>query len=158
MKLFGQDPATAQKWREINSDEQGRRFYRKYQGRIKNILDSYELAQAYDRVSGASPLARGFKISQREQGHRSIQSYRINVQEFDPEHPHYLIGELLFTLRVQAQLFANLPDAAPEIADPLLLETRIPQFQARVTRVGEALRRWYVELLNQAGQTAEPPS
>lgn len=161
MKLFGQEPTSAEEWREILNDEEGIQFYRKYQRRLKAILKSYDLAQAYDRSSGASlhsrfiGLARGFRLLQRDEGLRRIQQYRINVQEFNPDHPDHFIAEVLFTLRVQARIFANLRDAAPEIVDPLLLETRIPRFLEGVTRLSEDLKRWVSRLYDQREQKEE---
>ena len=52
---------------------------------------------------------------------------------------------VFMVLRVQASIFANLQDAIPEINDPLLLETRIPQFLGRVSAIGERVREHFAQ-------------
>jgi hypothetical protein len=146
MKLMRQNPAIAREWQEIQTDEEGKRFFGKHQKRLKKTLESYDLASAYDRTSGVAlhsrfiGLARGFRNSQTEDAYRKTQKFMFLAQEFDRERPHYFLSEVLFTLQVQERIFVNMRDVAPEIADAVLLDTRIPQFRAGMARFIEDLK------------------
>jgi hypothetical protein len=141
LKLMEQNPAVAQQWQEIQTSEQGKRFFSKYQPTIKRILQSYDLAADYDRCSTVADhsrfigLARRFRLVTKEDGHRRSQLHTILAQEFDKEHPYYFLVEVLFALQVQARILANIRDAVPEVTDPILLETRIPRFWDGVARL-----------------------
>jgi hypothetical protein len=135
LKLMSEDSSVTQQWVSIQTDAEGRAFFRKHQPRVKDILKTYNLSDIYEHTSGAAlhsrfiGLAQGYRSSSYEDGFRVIQMDRINLQEFDPDNPHRFMIEVIFTvLRAQALIFANLRDAIPEINDPLLLETRFPQF------------------------------
>jgi hypothetical protein len=158
LKLMEQSPTVAREWQAIETDEQGKRFFKKYQPAIKHILQSYDLAGDYDRCSAVADhsrfigLARRFKLVTREDGHRRSQLHTILAQEFDKEHPHYFLVEVLFALRVQARILANIRDAAPEITDPILLETRIPRFLEGVARLDGDWRKRLSRLFTQGKQ------
>jgi hypothetical protein len=162
LKLMQQNPAVAQDWQAIKTGKQGVAFYRKYQSKLKDALQSYHLDEAYDRCSAVADhsrfigLARRFTLVTREDGHRRSQLHTILAQEFDKEHPHYFLVEVLFTLRVQARILANIRDAAPEITDPILLETRIPRFLKGVARLDEDWRKQLSRRFTQSKQTGEP--
>jgi hypothetical protein len=128
LKLMKENPAITKQWMEIREDADGRRFFNKYQPRIRDILKAYELSDTYEHASSDAmhsrfiALAQGYRTRSFEDGTRVIQEDRINLQEFDPENPqHFMIGVV--------------HDAVPEINDPLLLETRFPQFGERVNRM-----------------------
>jgi hypothetical protein len=67
------------------------------------------------------------------------------AQEFDEKEPDYFMVQVFHVLHIQARIFSSLKDAVPEINDPLLLETRIPQFIQRADRLfrrfGEHLKK-----------------
>jgi hypothetical protein len=161
IKLMEQNLAVAQEWQAIQVDEEGRRFFKKYKKGVKAILQSYNLASAYDRASGVAlhsrfiGLARAFRYHERQESYRSTQTHSILAQEFDAKSPQFFLAEVLFVLRVQAHIFAHIQDALPEIIDPILLEPRIPQFCKKVARFDESLRKWLSGLLAQGEQTKE---
>jgi len=83
--------------------------------------------------------------------HRTLLFARIgvlysNVQEFDPDNSHrFMIIEIFTVLRTQALIFASLHDVIPEINDPLLLETRFPQFIRNVNHFMECAREHFAQ-------------
>ena len=138
VKLMSEDPAVAHQWMGIQTDQEGKAFFRRYQGRLKAILVGYALAETYDQTSGVALHSRfigvacGYRTARRQDGRRIIQSESILAQEFDGENPDTFMVQVFNILHIQARILARLSDAAPEINDPLLLETRLPQFIARV--------------------------
>jgi len=93
VKLMSKDPAVAHQWMGIQTDQEGRAFFRRYQGRLKAILEGYALAETYDQTSGVAlhsrfiGVARGYRTARRQDGHRIIQSESILAQEFDGKNP-----------------------------------------------------------------------
>jgi hypothetical protein len=155
MKLMRQIPSIAGEWAAIQTDEQGRRFFSKYNKQVRTVLESYGLASTYDIASGSAlhsrfiGLARRFSLSQREGTGRTVKTYGTLVQEFDPKHPEYFLTEVLSTLIAQAHIFANIQDIAPEITDPILLETRIPSFIQGVARFDAQFRQTISHVLRE---------
>jgi hypothetical protein len=143
IKMIQDNPSLAQKWQDIQADKEGRLFFREHQPRVLSILASYNLDFAYDQASASAlhsrfiGLAHGFKTMRREEGHRVTDYHIILAQEFNPDTPDYFLVQVLHALRVQERIFSNLPDAAHEINDKILLETRIPQFRADVDHLFE---------------------
>jgi hypothetical protein len=74
----------------------------------------------------------------------------------NPDEPHYFMIDVIFRiLCAQALIFANLRDAIPEINDPLLLETRFPQFITQVNNLLERSREHFKPYFpNNAEQSA----
>jgi hypothetical protein len=97
-------------------------------------------------VSGGE--ARGYKST--------VDSDKILAQEFNPDEPHHFMIDVIFrVLRAQALIFANLRDAIPEITDPLLLETRFPQFISHVNQLMDRAREYFKKYYkNDAEHTA----
>ena len=152
LKLMSENSSIAQQWVNIQTDKDGRDFFKKHQKRVMAILETYNLSEAYNQTSGSAlhsrfiGLARGYKSTRHEDGLRVVEQHRINVQEFDPNKPHHFMIIVIFTvLRVQALIFASLRDVIPEINDPLLLETRIPQFIECVNRFLESARKHFAQ-------------
>jgi hypothetical protein len=137
IKLMFEEPSIAQEWMAIETDKDGKAFFNKYQKRVKTILSAYNLSDTYDQTSGTAShsrfigLARGFKHEHLNDGHRVTDRHIILAQEFNSNKPDSFMLYVFKVLQVQAQIFAFLSDAVPEINDPLLLETRIPQFVAQ---------------------------
>jgi hypothetical protein len=116
------------------------------------ILTAYDLSNTYDQTSGAAVhsrsigVAHGYRSSRYQDGDHIIHQERINAQEFNPENPHWFMSEVIFTiLRAQALIFANLQDAIPEIKDPLLVETRFPQFIEKVNQLMDRAREHFAQ-------------
>ena len=131
------------------TDNDGRVFFRQYQKRLKSILETYSLAEVYDQTSGEAlhsrfiGLARGYSAVHYNDGYRVTQSYLIRAQEFDAQEADYFMVQVFHVLRIQGQIFTSLKDAAPEINDPILLETRLPQFIQRVNRLFEGFEEHF---------------
>jgi hypothetical protein len=151
LKLMSEDPAVTQQWASIQSETDGIAFFRKHQPRVKEILKAYNLWDAYDHASGAAlhsrfiGLAHGYRSRSYADGLRVIQEDRINLQEFNPESPHHFMGEVIIILRAQGLIFINLSDAIPEIADPLLLETRFPQLIEKINQMMDRARKHFAQ-------------
>jgi hypothetical protein len=119
-----------------------------------SILCAYNLSDIYDQTSGSALHSRfigvacGYKFTSYEDSLRIVNSDKILTQEFDPAKPHYFMIAVIFTvLRAQALIFANLPDAVPEINDPLLLETRFVQFITHVNHFMDRARKHFSQYL-----------
>ncbi len=147
MKLMLDQPAIAREWQQIVDESKGRQFFNAHQPQIKKTLEEYELLFAYDSASSIAMhsrfagLALGIKHSTTIKGARITKTLKINVQEVDPEDPDIFLIFVLHFLRVQDRIFSRIAEASPEIADPLLLETRIPQFHGIVEELMQKFSR-----------------
>lgn len=161
MKLMRDDPAIAREWQSILAEEQGVAFFRKYQKQVKSILDSYDLAFAYNFASSIAlhsrfaGIAFGLRTSTTIEGNRGTQRLETLAQEFDPTNPYPFFLMVLNSLRVQERIFLSLPDCAPEIGDPILLETRVPRFRAAVDGLFGRFTRQHPELIKRYRQAVE---
>jgi hypothetical protein len=142
LKLMSENSSITQQWVSIQTDKDGKAFFQKYQSSVMAILSTYNLSDIYNDTSGSalhsrlSGLARGYKST--------IDYQKILAQEFNPEEPHHFMIDVIFrVLCAQALIFANLHDAIPEINDPLLLETRFPQFITQVHYLMDSAREYY---------------
>ena len=152
MKLMQDDSAVARQWREIKTEKEGKIFYRVYQPKIKEILRSYDLSEAYDTFSRVAMhgsftgLGYGLRLNTQREDNKVIATIGSTAQEFDPENPAPFLLMVLYALRVQERIFSNLQKAMPEIQDPLLLETRIPQFRSSVDQLFAHFKKQYPEV------------
>jgi hypothetical protein len=152
LKLMSENSSVTKQWANLQTDKEGKAFFQKYQKRVMAILSNYNLSDIYDQASGSAlhsrfiGLARGYRTANRIDGARITYEDRINVQEFDPDNSHRFMILVIFTiLRAQALIFANLHNAIPEINDPLLLETRFPQFIGRVNNLMDRAREHFAQ-------------
>ena len=153
IKLMSENSSIAQQWVNIQTEKDGKDFFNEYhRKRVMPILITYNLSDVYNQTSGSAlhsrfiGLARGYKYTRHEDGLRVTHYDKILVQEFNPDKPHHFMIIVIFTvLRIQALIFANLRDALPEINDPILLETRLPQFIGRVNNFMERARDHFAQ-------------
>jgi hypothetical protein len=152
LKLMSENSSVIEQWVNIQTDKEGRAFFRKHQERVMAILSTYNLSDIYDQTSGSAlhsrfiGVARGYKFTRYEDGLRIVNSDKILAQEFNPEKPHLFMIIVIFTvLRAQSLMFASLHDAIPEINDPLLLETRFLQFITRVNQFMDRARKHFLQ-------------
>jgi hypothetical protein len=152
IKLMSDNISIAKQWAAIQTDKQGIDFFKKHQKRVRALLSTYDLLDTYNQASGSAlhsrliGLAFGYKHTRQEDGLRVIDYDKILVQEFTPDKPHYFMIMVIFrVLRVQALIFASLRNAIPEINDPILLETRFPQFIEHVNRFMERAREYFAQ-------------
>lgn len=161
MKLMRDDPVVARKWQEIITENQGMTFFRKHQDAVKGILGLYGLSFAYNYASSTALHSRfagivfGLRVSSTIEGNWSSQELKILAQEFDPDNPYPFLLMVLHALRVQERIFSSLPDCTPEVRDPLLLETRIPQFRAAVDGLFDRFTHRHPDLIRRYEQAAE---
>jgi hypothetical protein len=141
VKLMWTNAAAAQLWAK-----DGLAFYKKHQREVKAILGTYNLADTYDDTSDAALHSRLIGLAF---GYTSIiDCDRILVQEFNPDEPHYFMIDVIYrVLPTQARIFANLPDAVPEIKDLHLLKTRIPQCIEDISSFKERARAYFASYL-----------
>jgi hypothetical protein len=127
LKMMSENSSIAQQWVNIQTDKDGKAFFKKHQKRVMAILSTYNLSDTYDQTSGSAlhsrfiGVARGYKSTRHKDGLRVTDHHMILAQEFDPNKPYYFMMNVFMVLRVQASIFANLRDTIPEIHDPLLL-------------------------------------
>jgi hypothetical protein len=153
IKLMSDNPSIARQWMNIVSAKDGRQFFNQHQKGLKDILRRYNLAEVYDQTSGAAlhsrflGLARGFRTARRNHGNEITQLFTIVAQEFDGKNPDYFMTQVFWVLFIQARIFTSLKDAVPELTDPLLLETRLPNFVRRADQLFARFR----EVIQQRG-------
>jgi len=138
MKLMRDTPAVAREWRNVLTEADGKAFYRKYQPSVKNELRNFELEFAYDNASSTalhsrfSGAALGLEVTSHTVDGKIIQDVKVKAQELDPDNPDVFLLVVLHVLRVQDRLLKHVPSTCPEIHDPTLVDTRIPEFSRSV--------------------------
>lgn len=141
MKLMVEKPEVARRWRNIVSDRDGMRFHRKYQKRIGEILEAFNLDVAYEISSGTAShsrfagLALGVKVQTSTKSGLMHQDWIYRAQELDEENPDPFLAFVLHYLRVQQRILSNLARANPEIDDPIFLNHDVPGFERLVDRL-----------------------
>src|SRR5262249_27179543 len=78
LKLMAEDASILQQWVNIQSDQDGKTFFQKYQKQVRHVLSAYNLAEAYNQASGSAVhcrfigVARGYQSIRQTDGLRSI--------------------------------------------------------------------------------------
>lgn len=133
MKLMRDTPELANQWRKLDGDEDGVKFYKKHQRKIKSTLESFDLKFTYEHTSGTAMhvrfagIARGLRLSTTRDVDRITHEIRVSAQEFKSAKPGYFIVNVIFFLHAQGRILLHIPVACPEITDEILIETRIPK-------------------------------
>jgi hypothetical protein len=152
MKLMLDDPKIACAWRQLFSEDEGKRFFRENQPKLTPWLEKFNLKRIYNRASEVAMHSRfagaalGLRTNTRFEGNRFTYEVLVAHQEFNPDHPHLLVLEVIYMLRVQQRIFEGLPSCAPEITDPLFLETRLPRYRSNVDALFREMLRQYPHL------------
>lgn len=147
MQLMHATPEIAREWIEINTEVQGKAFFRAYQPAVKGVLRSFNLEFAYDNASSIALHSRfagvafGTAVTSRVVDGKIVQEIKVKAQEFDLDNPDPFLLIVLHVVRVQERILSRLAEMNREIDDPLLLETRIPQFSRAVNALYETFER-----------------
>jgi hypothetical protein len=149
MNIVRNEPTVASEWLAIVTEQDGKRFFDRYKKRLSKFNDLTNLAVAYNLASGSAQHARlasiALGLSQRifEERGRQVEQHYLKFQEADPERPYELIMWALFFLETQYKLFLAMIEALPEVTDPILIDTRLPNFRLKVTRLWKHLEKKY---------------
>jgi len=149
MSIVQKEPTVASEWLAIVTEQDGKRFFDRYKRRLRKFNDLTNLAVAYNLASGSAQHARLASIvlglSQRifEERGRHVEQHYLKFQEIDPERPYELITWALFFLETQYKLFLAISEALPEATDPILIDTRLPNFRSKVSRLWKHLEKTY---------------
>lgn len=148
MTIMRQNPVVALEWMEVSDNKSGKQFFRKYSNDIWKFSDRYELTDAWNLASGAAQHARflsvsyGLKQSDFEEHGRRKSQYQVVFQEGES---HELILWTLFILLKQYHIFLAIREALPEVVDPILINSRLPNFRSKVQKLWRRLEEVYPE-------------
>lgn len=141
--LMRDDSEIASRWLEIMPDDEGRAFYRAFQGRIRGVIDSVGLSRAYEMGSGVAlhvrPSSAAHSLSIFPGPPLDIQ---LSYQEVRDNDPFSYFLEVLHFLTTQKLIFGELAAAFPEATDPIWHE-RVRLFGRTVDSLWEKLERNY---------------
>lgn len=149
LRIFDENPTRAAAWMEVETDEDGFRFYRKTQKRLNQVLDKVGLKHAYEIGSGYSQHVRlagashGFAEVRQEGEGQPMHRLGVSLQEIDVDNLIPFYGAVLFVLETQGLVFS----AIPQVLDGGVRNRRIPEFVERVQQLKELGRERYEEEL-----------
>lgn len=111
--LLREEPALADDWSVIGSDEEGRRFHKRTQRRLREIMSRCELLETYEKGSGSSLHVR---ITSADRGYRHVLGgvpmlVDAEIGVADLADFHRTVAEFL---RTQQRVFRALDPANPE--------------------------------------------
>jgi len=138
MNLFLTKKKLGYDWLSLRTDEQGKRFYKQTMGEINKFCKQHDLTVEWNLASSAAQHARlgsvidGIRITNINEPKKYIHDVRLNFQDFDGNKPESFITRALHILRTQARLLKPLQTALPEASDPILLDTRMPNFLRKI--------------------------
>jgi hypothetical protein len=136
MLLFVEDPALARRW--INVKEDMVRFFRETQPRVKELLRTRKLMQAYEH---GSAVAQHPRFASAARGIRP--DGEVLDQEFDPEDPVTFHLGLAWFYRVQVAIFATLPDVFKGLGDDENFNREFDAYRQLEERTWWVLQRKY---------------
>jgi len=150
-------PEVAWEWKDVGLGKEGTRFFRNYQTKIKEFVKSNDFEFAYNYASGTaqhirfSSAIRRFSISKEQVPERGevLEHYEVGFQEADLDNPAKLISDTLFFLWIQYLIFISLTKVLPELEDPILINTRIPNFGDKISRLRGLLKKMFPDQVNQ---------
>jgi len=146
MNMICKKPDIASEWIKISNHKEGKRFFRSHP--IRDFIDKHDLAHAWNLASGSAQHARfasivyGLAQVTSQKDHRRIDQYNVVFQEGEP---HERILYTLFLLRTQYQLFIAIREGLEEVEDPLLINTRFPNFKSKVEFLWKRLEEVFPE-------------
>lgn len=117
--LMRDDPAIANRWLRVATDEEGRRFYRDLQPRILEELCRLNLIRAYEAGSGSSLHVRLSSAVEGLSLDRMPEEVWLTFQEGWEQDQVSYFGDILFFVHTQERVFRALGEAFPEVADPI---------------------------------------
>jgi hypothetical protein len=161
LRMMYERPEIAWRWFSLKDDADGRAFFREHQSDVRKMLRFYELHDTYESASATAQharfasLVRGLSFVSIEEDARRGVEIRMVVQEFDRDRPESFILQAALTARVQERVFRALLDGMPEAYDPILVEGKLPLYNAMVERLWQLVpsrfpdffRRWRESVL-----------
>ncbi len=157
MLLIQADAGLGFTWFNLKGDSQGKDFFNKTKKDVSNFCDRFELTVEWNLASSASQHSRfiglvdGLSITASSQLERYTDKFSLALQDYNPEKPEQLIVRALYILRTQAKLLLPLQLALPEISDPLLIETRIPNFCRNIKALYDKFQKEFPRFLESIG-------
>ena len=146
-------PEVGKIWFNLRTDKEGKRFYRKHSSELGKIIEQYSLEFLWNFASSSTQHARphsvafGIDLSNSIDRDRYSNEFGLRFQELDQDSPDDFFLKVLFLLRIQERIFSVLKEGLSEIADPILLETRLPSFSLEVSRLWQLLGLRFPTLL-----------
>jgi hypothetical protein len=148
MNIMRDDPSVAHVWVHLESDEEGKQFFKEHKKGLGSFMDQYELAGLYNLTSGTAQHARfaslvfGLRFDSGVKGNRRQDEYKLVFQEGETRQQ---LLWAVFLLEMQYRLFMAMREGLPEIDDPLLVNTRLPNFRNKVNRLWKHLEKVFPE-------------
>jgi len=155
--IFQSENQLAVEWYNIRDDIGGKVFFRKTIERINTFCKTYDVENEWNLSSAAAQHSRliglvdGLHVNQFLKGNRLVQEFKLSLQDFNPERPAEFIVRALYILRLQVKLLLPLEVALPEASDPLLHETRIPNFRNKIERLYKVFEVKFPQFLSGLG-------
>jgi hypothetical protein len=122
--IIQSDPKVAKRWIKLGTDNEGKAFYKKFQGRIIKELKNHSLFNAYQQGSGASMHVRFVSAVRNLSWKNKLDAseIRLGYQELQANNDFTYFITVLSFLRTQERIFRALSDAFPEVSDPIWFE------------------------------------
>ena len=149
LMIMKRDASVADRWMKLNSDKQGKAFYKKFQGKIISELKKISLDGIYEMGSGASlhvrfmSAVRSFSLKNEPRKLEIWLGYQELKPNNGPNRFNYFLAVLSF-LRTQERIFRALGEAFPEVSDPIWFE-RVRIFARTVDFLWQKLERTFPE-------------
>ena len=112
IQLCLEDPGIAERWSQIRTKQDGQRFFRETQERIKAALVRFDLNNTYDLASGTSQhvrmasLVRGLRVQS-----------SLPDQDFDPADPYSFHLAVAYFHRIQGRVLQAVAALLPDVRD-----------------------------------------
>lgn len=141
INIFQTDKNLSYQWYRISDDKEGKKFFRDTMPKVNNFNDLNDLKSEWNLSSQAAQHSRlvglidGLSVSEDKVGNKAIEEYKLAFQDFNPETPEEFVMWALYILRVQAKLIIPLVLSLPEVTDAILIETRIPNFHTKLSKL-----------------------
>jgi hypothetical protein len=155
MNLFRTKKKLGFDWFNSKTDDQGRKFHNQTKGEINRFCKQHELTVEWNLASSAAQHARmgsvsdGLRISDKDEPKKYTHDVRLNFQDFDGNKPQAFIIRALYIRRTQEKLLEPLKTALPEASDPLLHDTRIPNYMRKIANFYQLFEKRHPEFLEE---------
>jgi len=158
--LMRDDPAIANRWLHVATDEEGRRFHRDLQPRILEELRRLNLIRAYEAGSGRSLHVRLWSAVEGLSLDRMPDGVWLTFQEGWEQDQLSYFGDILFFVHTQERVFRALGEAFPEVSDSIWSE-RVKIFSRTVDYLWDRFKKAFPDQQRRLGgfqhESASPP-
>ncbi len=147
--LIRDNPVIGVRWLRIVTDKEGRTFFNDTNFRVKSILQTVDLASAYDAGSGASQHVR-FASAVLSLSWPDRHTTQLAYQEIRADDPfEWFLGTLVF-LSTQVRVLHALSQAFPEVTDPFW-KASVDSFHNENARLWKMFEQSYAPRLKEIG-------